>query len=156
MLNIQVIVVGKFKEKYWALAEAEYLKRLRPYAKIKVMEVPDLAFKNQAETEAIRAAEADKIMAVIPSGAQVIALTEGGKNFDSIELAKWLEKLSESGQTLVFVIGGPLGLDRAFLKKSTATLSLSSLTFPHQLARVVLFEQLYRAATIIVGKQYHY
>ena len=156
MFNIHLIVVGKFKEKYWTEAEAEYRKRLMPYAKISVIELADLAFKNQADQERIRAAEAAKISAAIPKNAFVIALTETGQEFDSIKFASWLETLSQSGQPIAFVIGGPLGLDRDFLKNVNATLSLSALTFPHQLARVVLFEQLYRAATISLGKQYHY
>lgn len=156
MLNITVIVVGKFKEKYWSGAETEYRKRLTPYAKITIIELADLAFKTQADQGRIRAAEAVKISAAIPKNAFVIALTETAQELDSIKFANWLETLSQSGQSITFVIGGPLGLDRDFLKTVTATLSLSTLTFPHQLARVILFEQLYRAATIIAKKQYHY
>lgn len=156
MMNIKVIVVGKFKEKYWAEAEAEYKKRLTPYAKISLVELPDLAFKNEADRDRIRLAESAKIKNAIPENAFIIALTETGKKFDSVTFASWLDTLSVSGQQLVFIIGGPLGLDRDFLKTVNATLSLSDLTFPHQLARVVLFEQLYRAAAINSGKQYHY
>ncbi|MBP7992252.1 MAG: 23S rRNA (pseudouridine(1915)-N(3))-methyltransferase RlmH [Candidatus Magasanikbacteria bacterium] len=155
-MNIKVVVVGKFKEKYWLEAETEYKKRLTPYAKISVLELPDTAFKNEGDRERIRTLESEKIKNAIPENAFIIALTETGKKFDSIVLAKWLDDVSQSGQQLVFVIGGPLGLDRTFLKSVPATLSLSDLTFPHQLARVVLIEQLYRAATINSGKQYHY
>lgn len=156
MLNIKIIVVGKFKEKYWSEAEAEYKKRLTPYAKISLVELPDLAFKNEADRLRVRKAEADKIKNAIPENAFVIALTEDGKKYNSIKFASWLDKLNQSGQQIVFVIGGPLGLDRDFLKNVNATLSLSDLTVPHQLARVVLFEQLYRTVTINSGKQYHY
>ncbi len=156
MLNLKIIVVGKFKEKYWLEAEAEYRKRLAPYAKILVVELPDLPFKNEADRDRIRLAEADNIRNAIPKNAFVIALTETGKKFDSIKFASWLNNLSQSGQQLVLVIGGPLGLNRDFLKNVNATLSLSDLTFPHQLTRVILFEQIYRAATINSEKQYHY
>lgn len=156
MLNIHLIVVGKFKEKYWAEAEQEYVKRLSPYAKITITELPDLAFKNEHDRERIRVTEAEKIIKSLPKNAQVIALTETGKQFDSLSFAHRLEQLSQAGQPIVFVIGGPLGLDRKFLQTVSGTLSLSPLTFPHQLARVVLSEQLYRAATIIAEKQYHY
>ncbi len=156
MLNIKIIVVGKFKEKYWAEAEAEYKKRLTPYAKISLVELSDLAFKNEADRNRIRLAEAEKIKSSIPDNAYVIALTEEGKKFDSEQFAKWMEKLNETGQPIVLIIGGPMGLDRDFLKSVNTTLSLSDLTFPHQLARVVLFEQLYRAAMINSKKQYHY
>ena len=156
MFNFTLIVVGKFKEKYWAEAETEYRKRLAPYAKLSVIELPDLAFKNEAVRERIRLAEAEKIKNAIPKNAFIIALTETGQEFDSIKFAGWLETLSQSGQPIAFVIGGPLGLDRNFLKTVNTTLSLSVLTFPHQLARVILLEQIYRAATINAGKQYHY
>ena len=155
-MNIKVIVVGKFKEKYWAEAEAEYKKRLTPYAKISLIELPDLPFKTEADRDRIRLAEAEKIKSSIPDNAYVIALTEEGKKFNSEQFSKWMEKLNETGQPIVLIIGGPMGLDRDFLKSVNATISLSDLTFPHQLARVVLFEQLYRAAMINSKKQYHY
>lgn len=156
MLNIKLIVVGKFKEKYWSEAEAEYRKRLTPYAKISLVELNEIPFKSEVDRERIRAEEAIKIKNVIPENAFIIALTETGTEFTSPEFATWLTKRSEQGQVLVFIIGGPLGLDRELLQQAHATVSLSALTFPHQMARVIVMEQLYRAAMIATGKQYHY
>lgn len=156
MLNLTIITVGKITTKYWIEAENTYLTRLKPYARVNILEIPEEKFSNEAERAIIQKKEATKILAKVPKDATLIALHEAGKSFTSPELAKWLENHSTRGEHLVFVLGGPLGLHADVLNVATLKLSLSPLTFPHQLARVVLDEQLYRAAMIQIGKSYHY
>lgn len=156
MLNITLICVGKLKETHWKDALNEYQKRLKPYTKIKVIELLEEPFRNQAEREKIIRLEADKIQRSIPDDAIIVALHERGREFTSIKLAEWLKENGESGRPLVFIIGGPLGLHDSVLDQANLQLSLSQLTLPHQMVRVVFLEQLYRSITILNNKQYHY
>lgn len=156
MFNLQIICVGKYKEAYWKTAEAEYLKRLKPYAKIEILEISEEQFNDSSDREKIKKIEAEKILKHVPSNNIMVALHERGKEFTSHELAKWLEENSTRGEQIVFIFGGPLGLHESLLEKSTNKLSLSKLTFPHQMARVILLEQIYRAGTILSNKTYHY
>ncbi len=155
MYKITIIAVGKIKDAYWQEAEAEYLKRLRPYAKINVIELKELPFSSEHERAAIQEKEAELITKHIPEHARVIVLSEDGKEYDSVHFAHELQALAERGDHVVIIIGGPLGVHPS-LKKQDLTISLSKLTFPHQMVRPLLAEQLYRAMTIITGKQYHY
>lgn len=156
MLNIKLIIVGKYKETYWKEAEKEYIKRLSPYAKLDIIEIKEEAFRNNDDRDSIKSLEADKIKKHLDPDAIVIALHETGKEFTSVEFANFLQRNSTRGEKLQFIFGGPLGLDQSILEKANVQLSLSQLTFPHQMARVILLEQLYRAVTIQKGKQYHY
>ena len=142
--------------KHWLEAETTYLTRLRPYAKITIVEIPEEKFSDEAERAVIQRKEATKILSKVPREAILIALHEAGKSFTSPELAKWLDDHSTRGEHLVLILGGPLGLHTDVLQAATLKLSLSPLTFPHQLARVILDEQIYRAAMILAGKSYHY
>lgn len=155
MLNIHIICLGKLKETYWLNAETEYLKRLKPYAKITMTELPEEAFSEKSDRDQIKCIEAEKIKKHLKSDDIIFALHEAGKEYTSPAFAEMIEKKSEQGQRLVFVIGGPLGLHSSLLETAT-TLSLSKLTFPHQMVRTILLEQLYRSVTIQKGKQYHY
>jgi len=155
MMNIHIVTVGKLKEDYWRDAEVEYLKRLSPYAKISFTELKEEAFRSEQEREAIQKKEAEKILKAVPDNSILIALHERGKEVTSPELATLLEKKTEQGQTLTFIIGGPLGLHESVLQKADQQLSLSKLTFPHNMVRTILLEQLYRS--VMIGKQkYHY
>lgn len=156
MLPITILALGKLKEQYWKDAEAEYLKRLTPYAKITIKEIPEEPFRDTDDREKIKLLEAQKIKKHIPEGSVVIALHEKGKECDSPLFGRFLEKNTEQGQQLVFVIGGPLGLHPCILDMAKFQLSLSQMTFPHQMVRTILLEQVYRGVTIIKGKQYHY
>lgn len=155
MYNIHIITLGKLKEDYWKQAEAEYLKRLSPYAKIDMTELKEEAFNSEHEREEIQKKEAEKILKAIAPGDIVIALHERGKEMLSTELATTLEQKSQQGARLTFIIGGPLGLHESILAKADIQLSLSQLTFPHQMVRTILLEQLYRSVMIGKGK-YHY
>lgn len=156
MMNIKIIALGKLKENYWKEAEAEYLKRLTPYAKIKLFEIPEESFRDSDDREKIKEKEAEKIKQHLSVGAVVIALHERGKEFTSPQFAKFLETNSTRGEEIIFVIGGPLGLHESLLNTVQFQISLSQCTFPHQMVRTILLEQIYRATTITNQKQYHY
>jgi len=156
MLKIKIICLGKLKESYWREAEAEYLKRLGPFAKIEIIELSEISFQKNDDPEKIKKQEGESILKHIKDNEFVIALDERGKEKGSEELAHFLEKTGQQGQTITFIIGGPLGLSGKVLSHANLQLSFSRLTFTHQMIRVILLEQIYRAGNILMGKVYHY
>jgi 23S rRNA (pseudouridine1915-N3)-methyltransferase len=154
MFNITIIVVGKIKDKSLETLDSEYLKRIKPYAKIEIIEAKAQAFSASSKAKA-KEEEGKRISAVLRkySNSIIIGLDEGGSEFNSVEFAKFLEK---NNQHIVFLIGGALGISPDVMQKIDFKLSLSQMTFPHEMARIVLLEQLYRAAAIAMGKEYHY
>jgi len=153
------VTVGKLKEKYLKQGIEEYSKRLSAYAKIDIIEIPDeKAPETLSEQEMlqVKGKEGERILAKIPDDAHVIALAIEGKMKSSEELADTLDKLATYGKSkIVFVIGGSLGLSRDVMKRANDTLSFSKMTFPHQLMRLILVEQVYRAFRINRGEPYH-
>lgn len=158
MLQLHLIVVGKLKENYWKEAEAEYLKRLQPFAAVIWHELKEESFTEKDPVDFVKEKEAKKILDVLEKIATpfVVALEEKGQQFSSPDLAKKFQGWQEANHAIVFIIGGPLGLHTSVRKKANATLSLSPLTFTHQMTRVILLEQLYRATMIQQGRRYHY
>ena len=156
MINVIIISVGKIKEKYWNDAIQEYLKRLRPYYKIIFKEIPEESISKITDRNRILDIEGKKIVKLIPSDAYIISLDRTGKEYTSNNWAQKLTDYSQFGRSVVFIIGGPLGLSSQVLSKSQLLFSLSKMTFTHQMARIILLEQLYRSAMIIKGKTYHY
>lgn len=158
-MKITVITVGKIKEKYLKDAIAEYSKRLSKYCKLEIVEVADEKTPdNASETvwNVIRDKEADRILKYIKDDAYIITLEIGGRMLSSEELAEKIEKLGIQGTShIIFIIGGSIGLGRSVLEKSDFALSFSKMTFPHQLMRVILLEQVYRSYRIINGEPYH-
>lgn len=158
-MKITLITVGKIKEKYLRDAIAEYTKRLSKYCKLESIEVADEKTPDQAsETveENIRTKEGERILKYIRDDMYVITLEIAGKMLSSEEFARKIEKLGIQGKSsIAFVIGGSIGLGKEVLKRSDFALSFSKMTFPHQLMRVVLLEQVYRAYRIINGEPYH-
>ncbi|MBO0958435.1 23S rRNA (pseudouridine(1915)-N(3))-methyltransferase RlmH [Neobacillus sp. MM2021_6] len=158
-MNISIITVGKLKEKYLKQGIEEYLKRLTAYAKVEVIEVSDeKAPEELSELEMIQVKqkEGERILAKISQDTYVIALAIQGKLASSEELASSLDKLATYGKSkIAFVIGGSLGLSEDVLKRSNEQLSFSRMTFPHQLMRLILVEQIYRAFRINRGEPYH-
>jgi 23S rRNA (pseudouridine1915-N3)-methyltransferase len=158
-VNISIVTVGKLKEKYLKQGIEEYLKRLGSYAKIEVIEVADeKAPEELSETEMVQVKqkEGERILAKINTDTYVIALAINGKLKSSEELADTIDKLATYGKSkIAFVIGGSLGLSDEVLKRSDEQLSFSKMTFPHQLMRLILVEQVYRAFRINRGEPYH-
>ena len=158
-MKITLITVGKIKEKYLRDAIAEYSKRLSRYCKLEIVEVADEKTPDQAsETveENIRAKEGERILKYIKDDMYVITLEIDGKMLSSEEFAGKIESLVVQGKSsIAFVIGGSIGLGKEVLRRSDYTLSFSKMTFPHQLMRVILLEQVYRGYRIINGEPYH-
>jgi len=158
MLIIHLLTLGRLKEPYWQEAEREYVKRLTPYARVIVHELKEEPFDDKDSTEFIKKKEAEKITSAISKVKDVfiIALDESGEKYSSKEFSEEIKKLQENYQTVLFIIGGPKGLDESILKTTNLKLSLSSFTFTHQMARVFLLEQLYRSFMILNNRRYHY
>ncbi|MBU5211437.1 MULTISPECIES: 23S rRNA (pseudouridine(1915)-N(3))-methyltransferase RlmH [Heyndrickxia] len=158
-MNISIITVGKLKEKYLKQGIDEYLKRLTAYAKVEIIEVPDEKapeILSETEMEQVKDKEGERILAKIHPDTHVIALAIQGKMKTSEELADTIDKLGTYGKSkIAFVIGGSLGLSKAVMDRSNESLSFSKMTFPHQLMRLVLVEQVYRAFRINRGEPYH-
>lgn len=155
MLKIQIICLGKFKEKAYFELEKEYLKRLSPFAKIKVTELSEIPYKSEDQVDKVKAQEAELIVKHLPDNSIVVLLEEKGQERNSLDFAAFLERIGGIGDEIVFVIGSGVGLHYSLKEYSNYTISLSQLTFPHNMARVLLEEQIYRACTIMNGKKYH-
>ncbi len=155
MFKIRIIALGKFKEKAYKELEAEYLKRLGPYAKINMVEIPEISYRINDDIARIKEEEAEKIINQLPEGGIVILLEEKGTLRDSKTFADFIQRTGALGKELVFVIGSGIGLSKTLKPYSNYSISLSPLTFPHNMARVILEEQIYRACTILAGKEYH-
>ena len=158
-MKITVITVGKIKEKYLKDAIAEYSKRLSKYCKLEIIEVADEKTPDNASEvveDSIRSKEAERILKYVKDDAYVITLEIGGKQLSSEELADKIDKLGVQGTShIIFIIGGSIGLGKEVLNKSNYALSFSKMTFPHQLMRVILLEQVYRSYRIISNEPYH-
>lgn len=158
-MKITILAVGKVKEPFYRDAAAEYVKRLGRYVKLEIIEVVDEKTPDHAggqEAALIREKEGARLERRIPQQAYVIALAIEGKQLDSVELSEKIQRLGVSGEShIVFVIGGSLGLSPAVLKRADFLLSFSRMTFPHQLMRVILLEQVYRSFRIIQKEPYH-
>lgn len=158
-MQITIISVGKLKEKYLMNGITEYLKRLTNYAKIDIIEVVDEKAPESlsyAEEQQVKKREGDRILSKISTDSHVIALAIEGKQRTSEDLATMINNLGTYGKSKVtFVIGGSLGLSEDVLKRADDILSFSKMTFPHQLMKLILVEQIYRAFRIIKGEPYH-
>lgn len=159
MISVNIICVGKLKEKYLRDASAEYIKRLTAFCKLNIIEITPYALPDsptQAQIDAGLAAEGKQILAKIQNGAYVYAMCIEGKQRSSEALSAEFDKLSVFGESnLTFIIGGSFGLSDDVKARADAKLSMSEMTFPHQLARIMLLEQIYRAFQISTGGKYH-
>lgn len=158
-MNITIATVGKVKDKYMKMGIEEFSKRLKPYAKINIVEVADeKAPENlsEADMEIVKKKEAERLLAKIGENDYVIVLAIEGKMKTSEELAAGLDSLMTYGRSKVsFVIGGSLGLHESIYKRADELLSFSKMTFPHQLMKLILLEQVYRAFKILKNEPYH-
>ena len=158
-MKITVITVGKLKEKFYREAVSEYGKRLSRYCKLEIREVEDektIEGASEKAQEQILAREAERILRFLPENACVITLEIEGRMYDSEGFAEKIRELGINGVShIVFVIGGSIGLHNIIKERADLAVSFSKMTFPHQLMRVVLLEQVYRAYRIINGEPYH-
>ena len=157
-MNAAIVCVGRLREKFFAGAAEEYIKRISRYGKLEIIELPDLPEPpnaSQADRDQVMEKEGQAILARIKPQDQVIALCVDGPQLASEAFAERLAERDMQGRRQVFVIGGSLGLSPAVIRRADEKLSLSKMTFPHQLARVLLLEQLYRGCKINAGEKYH-
>jgi 23S rRNA (pseudouridine1915-N3)-methyltransferase len=154
-MRLLVLAVGRLKERHWREAAGEYVKRLGRYAKVDTIELADRDL-GEGGAERAKRLEGEALLKALPEGSRIVALDAGGTQFTSEGLAGWLEEHMVRGTSHVtFVMGGSAGLDDAVLARADERLSLGKMTLPHQLARVVLLEQVYRAFRIIRNEPYH-
>lgn len=158
-MGVTILAVGRMKEKPYRMMADEYLKRLSRYGRFEEVELPDLAepsHSSPAIEAQIREKEGEALLSRIRPGDYVVALTIPGRQWDSEALSRHLTELQTRGASdIVFVIGGSLGLSEKVIARADEQLSMSKMTFPHQLARVMLLEQVYRAMKIRAGERYH-
>ena len=158
-MNIQIICIGKLKEKYWTDAVAEYMKRLSSYSSVKIVELKESRLPDKAgpaEEEKVKLEGGREILKSIKDGTYVVTLEIQGKQLSSEELAATIEGPGIEGKSdVAFVIGGSLGLSHEVSKRADFKLSFSKMTFPHQMMRVVLLEQVYRSFKIMRHEAYH-
>lgn len=157
---MRILAVGRLREKHWQDAAYDYARRLRPYARLEIGELPEVRIpENASRAEEVRAMNqnAFAIHEILSRhGGHVVVLDRKGKAMDSLELARWLQTgLLEGRNEITWVIGGPLGLTSSVLERADLVLSLSRMTFPHQMARLMLMEQIYRSFRIMHHEPYH-
>ena len=159
MQKVTILCVGKLKEKFYTDAAAEYVKRLSRFCKLDIVELPEDRLPDdpsQAQIDAALLKESDAIRAKIPAGAHVIAMCVEGKERSSEELARLMAESANRGEShLVFLIGGSFGMHPSIKAQAAVKLSMSPMTFPHHLLRVMLLEQIYRGYQINAGTRYH-
>ena len=152
--RLTIATVGKIKNKAWLAAQNDYVKRLSRYTTVTLIEVKDVVGRSVPDGVAMMR-EGEQLLAAVANCSRLIALTPTGKLHSSPNLAVWLQKRVEIYGRIGFLIGGPLGFSDELLAACDEQISLSSLTFTHELAHVLLLEQLYRACTILAGERYH-
>ena len=159
MLSVEILCVGRLKERYWTEAVAEYTKRLQSFCKLRIMEIPECRVGDRptgGEIEKVLETEGNAILQKISPSAYVIPMCIEGKSLSSKKLAETLQNVAIGGKSQVcFVIGGSFGLSDAVKRRGDLRLSVSAMTFPHQLFRIMLLEQIYRAFSINAHTQYH-
>ena len=155
MLKIKIIALGKLKEPAYRDLEREFLKRLSPFAKLKLVELAEVPYGKNFDLERVKEQESLVIAKNLPDDGIIILLEEKGILRNSHDFAKFIERLGGMGRELVFVLGSGIGLHKSLYQYSNHVISFSLLTFPHNLARILLEEQIYRSCTILAGKAYH-
>lgn len=156
-MKIKVICIGKTGKGFLVDGEKEYLARLKHYAKVEKIELPDIKNARKLSQEQVKSEEGKALLKHIDTGEQIILLDEKGNHYSSEQFATFLQKrFNQGGKGLVFVIGGAYGFSDELYQRAQGKLSLSAMTFSHQMIRMIFFEQLYRAMTIQRGEPYHH
>jgi 23S rRNA (pseudouridine1915-N3)-methyltransferase len=154
-LKIRVLAVGKLRRPHWAEAANDYLHRLRHYLDIEIIEIKDRVGRGREDVEAVNL-EGRGIQRALRKEARLVVLDINGRQYSSENFSRWLKNSFENGERAIdFVLGGPLGPGAEIMQRADERLSLSAMTVPHELARIMLLEQLYRACTILRGENYH-
>ena len=157
ILKVKFICIGKTGKDFLIAGEQEYLKRLTHYITIERIEIPDIKNAKKLTTDQIKELEGKEILNRVNSGEQLVLLDENGKQFSSIEFSEFLQhKFNQGGKGIAFVVGGAYGFSDEVYKKAVSKISLSKMTFSHQMIRMIFFEQLYRSMTILKGEPYHH
>lgn len=157
MVKVKFICIGKTGKSFLEEGENEYLKRLKHYIPVERIEIPDLKNQKKLTFEQIKELEGKEILAKIQSGDQLILLDERGKHYSSVDFANFLQqRFNSGGKALAFVVGGAYGFSEEVYAAASAKISLSTMTFSHQMVRMIFFEQLYRAMTILKNEPYHH
>ena len=156
-MKVKFICIGKTGKPFLEEGESEYLKRLKHYLPVEKLEIPDLKNAKKLTVEQIKEQEGREIISKMQPGDQLILLDENGAQFTSLEFAQFFQqKFNAGGKTIVFVVGGAYGFSAEVYSLATGKISLSKMTFSHQMVRMIFFEQLYRAMTILKGEPYHH
>ena len=151
-----LILVGKTTDKHFQAGISDYAERISHYMPFDIVTIPELKNTKSLSEEQQKTMEGELILKQLQASDTLVLLEEHGKELRSIELAKWLEQKQQTARRLIFVIGGPYGFSEAVYSRANEKLSLSKLTFSHQMVRLVFTEQIYRACTIIKGEPYHH
>ena len=154
-MRIKIIQIGKEKDRGLVDMAAEFEKRIKPYAKLEIVTLKDIKKTKTMTREICVREEGVRVLKEIKLSDYVMILDEKGKHYTSQEFSKFIETKKDSGQTLVFVIGGPLGIGKELLERGNQTFSMSKMTFTHLMIRPFLLEQIYRGICIMLGKEYH-
>ena len=155
-MRITLLVVGKTSDSRLAALIEEYQQRLKHYVPFEFVVIPDIKNAKSLSEEQLKVAEGEAILSHLTSGMEVILLDEHGREFRSIEYADWLQKKMSSGKDLMLIIGGAYGFSQAVYQRANGKLSISQMTFSHQMIRLMAIEQIYRAMTILRGEPYHH
>ena len=156
-MKIKFICIGKTGKDFLISGEQEYLNRLKHYVPMERIEIPDIKNSKSLSIEQIKDLEGKEILSKVAVTEQIILLDENGKNYTSVEFSDFLQqKFNQGGKGIVFVVGGAYGFSDDVYKQATAKISLSKMTFSHQMIRMIFFEQIYRAMTILKGEPYHH
>lgn len=155
-MKTELILVGKTANKHFVAGINDYMERISHYMPFSITVVPELKNTKNLSEEQQKEREGELIMKLIQPSDTVVLLDEHGQEFRSIEFAKWIEKMQQTVRRLVFIIGGPYGFSKAVYDRANTKISLSRMTFSHQMVRLIFTEQLYRACTIIKGEPYHH
>jgi 23S rRNA (pseudouridine1915-N3)-methyltransferase len=155
-MKTELIVVGRTVNKHFIAGIADYSERIGHYMPFSITTIPELKNTKSLTEEQQKLAEGEQILKLIQPSDTVVLLDEHGHEYRSVELASWLEQKRNTARRLVFVIGGPYGFSQAVYSRANEKISLSKMTFSHQMVRLIFTEQLYRACTIIKGEPYHH
>jgi len=156
-MKLTFICIGKTGKSFLEDGEKEYLNRLKHYVKMERIEIPDLKNAKKLTIDQIKKLEGDEILSKLPASEELILLDEKGKHFTSMQFADFLQKkFNQGGKGITFVVGGAYGFSEAIYARASGKISLSNMTFSHQMIRMIFFEQVYRAFTILKGEPYHH